>query len=95
VTWTDLADLDPDVLLVMPCGFDLARARQEADRYAPELRCVAPRAIRAGRAFVVDASSHFSRPGPRVADGVELLAALIQPVPFRGASLAGRAAAWA
>jgi len=94
VTWTELADLDPDVLLVMPCGFDLARARQEADRYAPELRRVAPRAIRAGRAFVVDASSHFSRPGPRVADGVELLAALIQPASFRGASLAGRAAAW-
>jgi len=79
VPWAELAALDPDVLLVMPCGFDLARARDEADLYASALRRVAPRAISAGRAFVVDAPSHFSRPGPRVADGVKLLAALLHP----------------
>ena len=95
VPWAELATLDPDVLLVMPCGFDLARAREEADRYARELRRVTPRAIAAGRAFVVDASSHFSRPGPRVADGVELLATLLHPAEFRGAPLDGRAAVWA
>src|SRR5438094_10227028 len=79
----------------MPCGFDLARARAEADHYASALRRVAPRAISAGRAFVVDASSHFSRPGPRVAEGVELLATLFHPAECRGAPLAGRAAGWA
>jgi iron complex transport system substrate-binding protein len=94
VPWTELADLDPDVLLVMPCGFDLARARAEADQYAPELRRVAPRAIGAGRAFVVDALSYLSRPGPRVARGVELLAALLHPAAFRGAPLAESAAVW-
>jgi len=93
--WTALADLDPDVLLVMPCGFGLARARAEADHYASALRRVAPRAISAGRAFVVDASSHFSRPGPRVAEGVELLATLFHPAECRGAPLDGRAAVWA
>jgi iron complex transport system substrate-binding protein len=93
--WSELATPDPDVLLVMPCGFDLARAREEADRYASALRPVAPRAISAGRAFVVDASSHFSRPGPRVADGVELLAALLHPAAFPDTSLAGKAAIWA
>jgi len=95
VPWAELAALDPDVLLVMPCGFDLARARDEADRYASALRRVAPRAINAGRAFVVDASSHFSRPGPRVADGVELLATLLHPGEGRGVPLEGRAATWA
>ena len=95
VPWAELATLDPDVLLVMPCGFDLARARDEADRYASALRRVAPRAISAGRAFVVDASSHFSRPGPRVAEGVELLATLFHPAECRGAPLDGRAAVWA
>ena len=93
--WTALADLDPDVLLVMPCGFDLARARAEADHYASALRRVAPRAISAGRAFVVDASSHFSRPGPRVAEGVELLATLFHPAECCGAPVDGRAAVWA
>ena len=95
VPWAELAALDPDVLLVMPCGFDLARARDEADHYASALRRVAPRAISAGRAFVVDASSHFSRPGPRVADGVELLAALLHPEECHGVPLDGRAAIWA
>lgn len=94
VRWAELSDLDPDVLLVMPCGFDLARARGDAERYAPQLQRVAPRAIRAGRAFVVDASSHFSRPGPRVADGVELLAALLHPAACRGMPLVGRAEVW-
>jgi len=92
--WEDLADLDPDVLLVMPCGFDLAAARADARRYGASLRAVAPRAIRSARAYAVDATAHFSRPGPRVADGVELLAALLHPDVFPSATLEGRAAAW-
>jgi iron complex transport system substrate-binding protein len=91
VEWKDLAGLDPDVLLVMPCGFDLAAATADADRHGARLRATAARAICGGRAFVVDASSHFSRPGPRVADGVELLAMLLHPAAFPGASLARRA----
>ena len=95
VRWEDLAGLDPDVLLVMPCGFDLAAARADADRYRASLCAVAPRAIRSARAYAVDATAHFSRPGPRVADGVELLGALFHPDTFAGASLEGRAAVWA
>ncbi len=94
VQWEDLTGLDPDVLLVMPCGFDLAAASADARRYCASLVAVAPRAIRAGRAYAVDATAHFSRPGPRVADGVELLAALLHPDIFPGASLEGRAAVW-
>ena len=95
VTWEELAGLDPDVLLVMPCGFGLAASRADADRYRASLYAVATRAIRAGRAFVVDASSHFSRPGPRIVDGIELLAALLHPGVFPGASVEGRALTWA
>ncbi|HXF94606.1 MAG TPA: cobalamin-binding protein [Gemmatimonadales bacterium] len=79
VSWDELEVLDPDVLLVMPCGFDLARARAEARRYGSRLARVAPRAIRAGRAYALDASALTSRPGPRVVEGVELLAALFHP----------------
>lgn len=95
VPWDELRGLDPDVLLVMPCGFDLAASCAAAHRYRASLRTAAPRAIDAGRAFVVDASSHFSRPGPRIAHGVELLAALLHPDRFPGTSLGGRAVAWA
>jgi iron complex transport system substrate-binding protein len=91
VPWDELAGLDPDVLLVMPCGFDLAAARADADRYRASLRAVAPRAIRSARAYAVDATAHFSRPGPRVADGVELLAGLLHPDIFPAVSLEGRA----
>jgi len=91
VPWEDLAGLDPDVLLVMPCGFALAAARADACHYGAPLRAVAPRAIRSGRAYAVDATAHFSRPGPRVADGVELLAGLLHPDVFSAVSLEGRA----
>ena len=95
VPWEDLAGLDPDVLIVMPCGFALAAACADARRYGASLQAVAPRAMRSGRAYAVDATAHFSRPGPRIADGVELLAALLHPDAFPGALLEGRAAVWA
>jgi iron complex transport system substrate-binding protein len=91
VTWDALAGLEPDVLLVMPCGMDLVAACRDARRYAAALRAVAHRAIRAGRAFAVDATAHVSRPGPRIADGVELLAALLHPALFPDIPYAGRA----
>lgn len=77
VAWGDVAGADPDVLLVMPCGFGLDAARAGAAAHAGALRRVAPRAIRAGRAYAVDAAAYFSRPGPRVAEAAELLAALL------------------
>ena len=73
VTWDELRSTDADVLLVMPCGFGLEETRREAERYRDELRDVAPRAFAAGRVHCLDASSYFSRSGPRVVDGVEML----------------------
>jgi len=79
LAWDDLADLDPDVLLIMPCGYGLDAARADADAHADRLRAVAPRAISEGRAFVVDASAYFNRSGPRFVTGVEILAGLLHP----------------
>ena len=79
VSGEQIIEARPDVIVVMPCGYNLARA-------ASELRIEAlPRgsemlpAIREGRVFAVDANAYFSRPGPRLADGVALLAHLIHP----------------
>lgn len=81
-TWDQLADLDPDVLIIMPCGYDLEATRADADRAAERLRAVAPRAVAAGRAFVVDGSAYFNRSGPRFITGVEILAGLLHPDRF-------------
>jgi iron complex transport system substrate-binding protein len=78
-TWDALGALDPDVLLVMPCGYGLEAAARDADAHADRLLTVARRAIGSGRAFVVDASSYFNRSGPRTVDGVEILAGLLHP----------------
>ena len=91
LSWEEIAGLDPEVLIVMPCGFDLAAAHADAERHIASLRAVAPRAMGAGRAYAVDATAHFSRPGPRLADGVELLAALLHPDAFPGVALEDRA----
>jgi iron complex transport system substrate-binding protein len=94
VSWQEVSGLDPDVLLIMPCGYSLDAARRDADRYADSLTALAPRAIEGGRAFVVDASSYFNRSGPRVVDGVEILAALLHPDRFPDVTLDGRGDQW-
>jgi iron complex transport system substrate-binding protein len=71
-----MADLDADVLFVEPCGFALDDALADARRHRGLLDRVAPRAIASGRAWVLD-SALFSRSGPRVVDGIELLSTLM------------------
>ena len=79
VAWADLAGLDPDVLLLMPCGYGLEATKADAAQHAARIAPLAPRAIAAGRAFVVDGSSYFNRSGPRAIDGIEILAGLLHP----------------
>lgn len=78
VDWGEALDADPDVVLVACCGYDEARnARQIlALQSAPQWREL--RAVRTGRVRAVDANSYFSRPGPRLVDGVELLREWLQ-----------------
>jgi iron complex transport system substrate-binding protein len=92
--WSELEGLDPDVLLIMPCGYNLEAARNDADAAADRLLTLAARAIREGRAYAVDASSYFNRSGPRVVDGVEILAALLHPDRLEDVPLHGRGARW-
>jgi iron complex transport system substrate-binding protein len=65
--WAELRSFNPDVLLIMPCGFDLAAAEREAVRHRTKLRAVG------GRVQLLDASAYFSRSGPRVVDAIEIL----------------------
>jgi iron complex transport system substrate-binding protein len=81
-TWDAVREVDPDTLLLMPCGFHLRETVADWDRtlrpaWFPELS-----AVRGGRVFAVDGSAYFSRPGPRVIDGIELLAEIFDPEAF-------------
>jgi iron complex transport system substrate-binding protein len=77
--WDRLAALDPDVLLIFPCGFGLDAAQADADRHSAQLLRVGARAVAAGRAWVADGSAYFNRSGPRTVDGIEILASLLHP----------------
>ncbi len=74
VTWEQVADAHPEVIVAMPCGYDAERAQEEAYTYADELAEVG-----AQRIVAVDAAAYFSRPGPRLVDGLELLAHILHP----------------
>jgi iron complex transport system substrate-binding protein len=72
--WDELAASSPDVVVAMPCGWDARRARSEVDAHAAEVADIG-----AERIWTVDAAASFSRPGPRLVEGTELLAHLLHP----------------
>jgi iron complex transport system substrate-binding protein len=74
VTWDELVAAKAETVVVMPCGYDAERAAQEAETYYENLADLGAREV-----YAVDAAASFSRPGPRLVDGVELLARLFDP----------------
>jgi iron complex transport system substrate-binding protein len=79
VPWKDVVEWKPEVLVVMPCGFDLEKTVDEAQRLTAYPGWDDLPAVRDGRVYAVDANSYFARPGPRVVEGTELLAHLLHP----------------
>jgi iron complex transport system substrate-binding protein len=74
VEWSEVEAARVDTVVAMPCGYDVERSAEEAEAFAGRLA-----ALGASRIVAVDASAYFSRPGPRLVDGVELLAAILHP----------------
>jgi iron complex transport system substrate-binding protein len=77
--WDEIAAADPDVVIVAPCGFGLARAQRELAALPPEAARAlgALRAARTGRVYAMDGNAYVNRPGPRLVDTAELFAAAI------------------
>jgi iron complex transport system substrate-binding protein len=73
-SWSEVAASQPDIVIVMPCGYDAEIAHREAEMHRDELA-----SLGTGEVVAVDAASYFSRPGPRIVDGLELLAQIIHP----------------
>ena len=82
VSWDDVLEWDPEVLVITPCGYDLLRVIEESQKLPNYPDWSKLSAVRNSRVFAVDANSYFARPGPRVVDGTELLAHLIHPDVF-------------
>ncbi len=72
VTWDDIAAADPDVVIVGPCGFDIARARIELAKIENETGWQGLRAVREGAVYLVNGNHYFNRPGPRLLDSAQI-----------------------
>jgi len=77
--WSELAGADPDAIVVAPCGYDLARCLQELPLLEARPGWSALAAVRSGRVYFADGNAYFNRPGPRLADTVEILAEMLHP----------------
>lgn len=77
--WEALAAADPEVIIIMPCGFDLDRTRQETQLLTQHPEWSSLRAVRTGKVFITDGNSYFNRPGPRLVDSLEILAEIVHP----------------
>jgi iron complex transport system substrate-binding protein len=79
ISWEDVLEWMPEVLIITPCGFNLTQVIEQSSKLFAYPRWSSLPAVLDGRVYAVDANSYFARPGPRVVDGTELLAHLIHP----------------
>jgi iron complex transport system substrate-binding protein len=79
VAWHEVRAAAPEVAVFMPCGYYLEEAEEEADSFLHQAEFADTPAVRNGNVFAVDATSYFSRPGPRIVDGLEILAWAVHP----------------
>ncbi|MEA2557166.1 MAG: iron complex transport system substrate-binding protein [Actinomycetota bacterium] len=79
IAWHEVRDAAPEVVIFMPCGYYLDVAEEEAQAFLYQAEFADAPAARNGNVFAVDATSFFSRPGPRLVDGLEILAWAIHP----------------
>ncbi|MGI0101263.1 MAG: cobalamin-binding protein [Nitrosotalea sp.] len=82
----DLAEIvkfDPDIIVLMPCGFDVNRTIREYEKLADKEKWRSLKAVKQGQVYAVNANEYFSKPGPRTVIGLEILAKIINPDTFK------------
>ena len=80
----EIENVDPDVIILMPCGFDVKRTVSEYEKYLrSDSKWNQLRAVKEKKVFAVDANSFFSKPSIRVVSGIEILAKILHPEIFR------------
>jgi iron complex transport system substrate-binding protein len=81
LAWEQLIAADPEVIVVLPCGFDLERTRRDMPLLARRPGWNDLRAVRQGRVYLTDGNQYFNRPGPRLVESLEIMAELLHPGP--------------
>jgi len=84
LSWEQLRASNPDVMVLLPCGFSLDRVRDEAGRLAALPGWETLSAVEAGRVYLADGNQYFNRPGPRLVESLEALAQMLHPDLFAG-----------
>ena len=79
LSWEAVREHDPEIIIVMPCGFDISRTLREMPALTANPDWEKLRAVKSGRVYVVDGNSYFNRPGPRLVDSLEILSEIIYP----------------
>ena len=82
VAWSRIADYDPEIIVLMPCGFTLERTVEEFTQMKFPAEWSRLNAVQAGRVYAVNGSAYFNRPGPRIVEGLKILAEVIHPEVF-------------
>lgn len=81
--WEELRAANPDVIIALPCGFNLHRTEAELRAMAQRTGWSELKAVRSGRVFACDGSAYFNRPGPRLVESLEILAEMLHPKRFK------------
>lgn len=81
--WQDFVNSNPDIIIFMPCGFDLNRTRIEASSLTQKPEWEKLKAVQNSQVYITDGNSYFNRPGPRLADSLEIVAEIIHPEIFQ------------
>jgi iron complex transport system substrate-binding protein len=82
ITWEDLKRADPDVLVILPCGYDIPKAKSELSALSDREDWGELKAVRNKQVYITDGNQYFNRPGPRLVESVEILAEILHPNVF-------------
>ena len=82
VQWDDIRSHNPDIIIVMPCGFAIERTMREIGLLLQQPGFNDLKAVKKNRLYIADGNQYFNRPGPRMIDSIEILAEIINPKQF-------------
>jgi len=82
LSWRELLTTNPDVIVIMPCGYDLPVTRRESDALLRHPDWTKLKAVQQNRVYITDGNQYFNRPGPRLVDSLEILAEILHPEVF-------------
>ncbi|MDA0349834.1 MAG: hypothetical protein O3C43_14285 [Verrucomicrobia bacterium] len=74
-----LVEVDPDKIIVLPCGWDIDKTRSEMDQALQDATWQSLRAVQTGELYITDGNQFFNRPGPRIVESAEILAEIVYP----------------